>query len=778
VNEKVKATDEFQASTGEHISAPDAAPGSRQRIADSDLLLAMFRTLIEYGDLSVGLRSALEVVCKFAGWDAGMAWLPTEDKERIKLSVWWQVDDRALSDFIRTCRDQSFLPNVGIVGRVWAQATAEWVSDLPAQDPEVFPLVSFATRAGIKAVLGVPMLHEDAVLGVLLFYTEWVKQEDEKLVQAVSRVASQLGFALHHKLSQEDLRAHEASLRRRRDELEIRVSERTVQLQVANEALRAEIFERKRVQQEMETRVRQQEAVTAIGARALSDTSLGNVYKEVCKTVTHTLDVEFCKILEAQFDGKTLLLRAGSGWKEGLIGTAMVDAGLHSQAGYALQCNQSVVVEDLAGEARFDPAALLLDHGVVSGLSVIIPGRERPFGVLGAHTSKRRKFKNEDVHFLESVAHILSAAIQRGTSESAIQKSEAWLRNLVATTQDAVVSIDRRGCVVLFNQSAERIFGYRAEEITGRKVNTLMAEPYAAEHDEYIERYERTGEAKAIGQIRTVTARRKDGMLFPIELSVTEIEIDENVHYAAFIRDISDKVKLQKQLVESEKLAAIGGTAAKIGHEIANPLNGIYLTLQLIEQRLSRQASVDERVTGDVQRIKKEIGRLNQLVQEFRTLSRQQDYHFRPMNVAPLLNETLDLQQLVLEGRSIIINRHIADDLPGVPVDEDRMKQALLNLIKNAGEAMPNGGTLTVAVTASDGSVAIDIKDTGIGIAPGSDVFQPFFTTKKEGTGLGLIIVRQIILAHRGTIVYDSEPGAGTTFHITLPRMAAASSNR
>ncbi len=622
------------------------------------------------------------------------------------------------------------------------------------------------------------MLHEDAVLGVLLFYTERVKQEDEELVQAVSRLASQLGFALHHKLSQEDLRAHEALLQRSHDELEIRVSERTVQLKIANEALHAEIFERKRVQQEMETRVRQQEAVAAIGARALSDTSLGNVYKEVCETVTHTLDVEFCKILEAQFDGKTLLLRGGSGWKEGLIGTAMVDAGQHSQAGYALQCNQPVVVEDLAGEARFDPAALLLDHGVVSGLSVIIPGRERPFGVLGAHTSKRRKFKNEDVHFLESVAHILSAAIQRGTSESAIQKSEAWLRNLVATTQDAVVSIDRRGCVVLFNQSAERIFGYRAEEIIGRKVNTLMAEPYAAEHDEYIERYEKTREAKAIGQIRTVTARRKDGMLFPIELSVTEIEIDENVHYAAFIRDISDKVELQKQLVESEKLAAIGGTAAKIGHEIANPLNGIYLTLQLIEQRLSRQASVDERVTGDVLRIKKEIGRLNQLVQEFRTLSRQQDYHFRPMNLAPLLNETLDLQQPVLEARSIVISRHIADDLPGVPVDEDRMKQALLNLIKNAGEAMPNGGTLTVAVTASDGSVAIHIKDTGIGIAPGSDIFQPFFTTKKEGTGLGLIIVRQIILAHRGTIVYDSEPGEGTTFHITLPRMAAASSNR
>src|SRR4029079_6643921 len=134
-------------------------------------------------------------------------------------------------------------------------------------------LVSFATRAGIKAVLGVPMLPEDAALGVLLLSTARVKQGDEELVKAVSRLASQLGFALHHKLSQEDLRAHEALLQRSHDELEIRVSERTVQLKIANEALHAEIFERKRVQQEMETRVRQQEAVAAIGARALNDTS-------------------------------------------------------------------------------------------------------------------------------------------------------------------------------------------------------------------------------------------------------------------------------------------------------------------------------------------------------------------------------------------------------------------------------------------------------------------------------------------------------------------------
>ena len=147
--------------------------------------------------------------------------------------------------------------------------------------------------------------------------------------------------------------------------------------------------------------------------------------------------------------------------------------------------------------------------------------------------------------------------------EQDLARSASWLRNLIATTQDAVLSIDRRGCVVSFNPAAERIFGYTAAEIVGRKVNKLMAEPYASEHDGYIERYERTGEARAIGRIRTVTAKRRNGELFPIELSVTEIEVDQDVHYAAFIRDISEKAKLQEQLVERERLATIGTTAAK-----------------------------------------------------------------------------------------------------------------------------------------------------------------------------------------------------------------------
>jgi two-component system cell cycle sensor histidine kinase/response regulator CckA len=738
-------------------------------LAEFDLLLNLYRTLIESSDLTAGVGSALATVCGLAGWDIGLAWLPNKHQSAIEFFSSWHGNDAALTEFAQFCQHQSFAPGVGITGRVWQRGEPEWTRPLADQPPELFPLAPSAAKAGIKATLAVPVNLDGHVLCVLVFCTRQVKEEDDRLVQMVSRVATQLGFALRHKQIEESLRHQEALLRRSRDELEISVSQRTVQLTIANEALQAEIFERKRLQEEMLSRVRQQESVVHIGERALSGLELPLLLQEACERVANTVDVEFCKVLELQPSAQTLLLKAGVGWRDGLVGQAIVPTGMGSQAGYTLTSKKPIIVEDLRVENRFNGPSLLVDHGVVSGMSVVIPGRDRPYGVLGAHTAKRRIFRNEDLHFLESVAHILSRAIERKDAETAIRRSENWLRSLVATTQDAVVSIDRRGRIVLFNAAAERIFGYTAAEIAGRKVNDLMAEPYASEHDDYIARYEKSGEARAIGRIRTVTGRRKNGELFPIELSVTEIEVDDQVHYAAFLRDISSTVDLYTRAVENERLAAIGSTAAKIGHEIANPLNGIYLTLQLVEQRLARQPSADERVTTDIARIKKEIGRLNQLVQEFRALSRQQTFDFRPIRLNELIDEVFELQQPLCDAGAIRVVCHIPTGPPPIGVDEDKLKQALLNLFKNAIEAMPNGGDLGVEVSHSDDEVVIKISDTGLGIAPGADIFAPFYTTKKEGTGLGLIIVRQIIAAHEGTITFKSEPGKGTTFTITLP---------
>jgi PAS domain S-box-containing protein len=847
----------------QNLEAPVTA---KQRLEESDLRLRLYRALIENPDLSSGLRAALEIVCQFTGWVVGTAWLPSDDETKIRLCSSWHADDPKLEEFIGVCRQRQFPPDVGITGRVWNRQRYEWTRDLAAEPAEPFPLAPAAKIADLKAAFGVPITHNEHVDGVLVFHAREAKDEDGRLTQVISTVATQLGFAVQHKRLEEELLKQQALVRRSHENLE----------------------------EQVEQRVRQQEAVVDLGRQALGGADLSTLMGSVTELVAKTLSVEFCKVLELLPRNDALLLRAGVGWRDGLVSQTIVSAGTNSQAGYTLLCKEPVIVEDLRTEARFTGPPLLRDHAVVSGMSVIIGPSDHPYGILGAHTARARAFSQDDVHFLQAVANVLSQVIEHSRDLEEIRRNSIWLERLIETTQDAVVSIDRRGCIVLFNAAAERVFGYSAGEIVGRKVNALMAEPYATEHDgyigryertgepraigrirtvegrrkngetfplelsvtqvataeneevhyaafirdisevrrgqawlqsliettqdavlsidrqgrvvlfnpaaerifgyprnevigqkvnmlmaephatehdEYIARYERTGEARAIGRIRTVTARRKCGEPFPIELSVTEIAVDQDVHYAAFIRDISEETTLQSQLMESERLAAIGSTAAKIGHELANPLNGMSLTIQLLEQRLNKlMDGTGTQLTPTVKRLKDEISRLQKLLGDFATISRKEKYAFRPVNLTQLVEDVVAIQEPHLAQNRIELHASLTSDLPVMSLDGDKIKQALLNIVKNAGEAMPQGGKIRINGFTTKDSVIVEVTDTGEGIPLDIDAFEPFVTTKKQGTGVGLVIVRQIVTAHGGKISYRSKPGEGTTFRVELPQ--------
>ena len=352
------------------------------------------------------------------------------------------------------------------------------------------------------------------------------------------------------------------------------------------------------------------------------------------------------------------------------------------------------------------------------------------------------------------------------------ERIQASLHRLIETTQDAVITIDRQGRIELFNPAAERIFGYAQAEVIGQCVQCLMPEPYASEHPTYLDRYERTGEQHAIGRIRTVAAQRKNGQVFPIELSVTEIRSGEEVRYGAFIRDISATVRLQEQLLERERLAAIGSTAATFAHEVGNPLNSMYMLAQVLERRLHKQyETIDETVLNPLRNLTKEMQRLLTLLEEFRTLARRQQLNLKSVSLPLLISDLCTLEEVNHAAHKIHVLSDIPSDLPMIEADVEKLKQALLNLCKNAVEAMPEGGTLTVRARHSGEHLHVEISDTGEGIPLGVDIFEPFVTTKAQGTGLGLTVVRQIIAAHRGRLNYYSEPGHGATFIIELPIM-------
>ena len=170
-----------------------------------------------------------------------------------------------------------------------------------------------------------------------------------------------------------------------------------------------------------------------------------------------------------------------------------------------------------------------------------------------------------------------------------------------------------------------------------------------------------------------------------------------------------------------------------------------------------------------VRRLKAETSRLQKLVAQFGTISRREKYDLRPTALPNLIRDIIAMQAPYLAQNGIQVENSIGSGIPLLNIDCDRIKQALLNLIKNAAEAMPDGGKISIAAFAIDDAVVVEISDTGAGIPLDIDAFEPFVTTKKEGTGVGLVIVRQILSAHAGKISYHSKPGEGTTFRLELP---------
>jgi two-component system sensor kinase FixL len=342
------------------------------------------------------------------------------------------------------------------------------------------------------------------------------------------------------------------------------------------------------------------------------------------------------------------------------------------------------------------------------------------------------------------------------------------LRQLVETCQDAVLFIDRNGRIKMANPATCRMFGYDHEQLRGADVRMLMGEPYASRHQGYIDHYEATGTRKAIGFIRQVSAVRSSGEEFPIELSVTQIaEEGDGARYGAFIRDVSDKARLQAELMERERAATVGTTASMLVHEIGNPLNNMALQLQALRRKVARVPDVEDAV-AKVDSCLGEVARLSRLVQEFRALSGRRRLNRRRVPLTSLLEGVP--ASVLGSTRGVALQREFADGGVLVLADPDKMQQVLLNLCHNAIDAMEEtGGTLTLRTQVEGTDYVLEVSDTGTGILPGTDIFAPFVTTKPDGTGLGLAICSEIVREHGGMLTFETSAGRGTTFRLRIP---------
>ncbi len=530
-----------------------------------------------------------------------------------------------------------------------------------------------------------------------------------------------------------------------------------------------DITEYKQAEEDLKLHSYQQKQITNIGRRALVNTDLISLMDEIAIIVANTLEMEFCNILELlPDDSQSFLLRAGVGWKEGYVGHTTVDADSASQAGYTLHSNKPVIFEDLHTETRFSKSKLLNDHGVISGMSVTIQGKEHPFGVLGVHTSSHRTFNKNDIYFIQTIANMLAEAIER-------EKMEVQFRSIVDNSADGIITINEQGLIRSFNLAAETLFGYTSAEVISQNVRMLMPEPYHSKHDSYLQRYISTGIGHIIGTglQRSVQGLRSDGTTFPMELAVGEMRIGEQRMFIGIIRDTTQRSKIETDLKESYKMASLGRLSASICHEVLNPLN----IISSYTQMLLSQGKWGTRTEGDLEKILEEVSRIVTITDSMLRFSRTKKDVSEMVNINSLLENIISIVEPEMKVENIELLNEFEKGMLSIKVNSDELRQVFLNLLMNAKRAITNNGKITISTQSieehGNPAISIKIKDTGTGIPKEhlDKIFEPFFTTQEEGkgTGLGLSISYGIVENHGGKMIVDSEVGKGTTFTVNLP---------
>jgi len=238
-----------------------------------------------------------------------------------------------------------------------------------------------------------------------------------------------------------------------------------------------------------------------------------------------------------------------------------------------------------------------------------------------------------------------------------------------------------------------------------------------------------------------------------------------------YIEDITERRKGETRLRRAENLASLTTLAAGVAHEIKNPLGSISIHIQLLEKNLAKINYTNNKIDKYLNVIKEEVDRLNRIVVDFLFAVRPVKIELREGDINELISQMMEFVTVEMEQSKILCFLELDEKIPKITMDERLIKQALLNLVKNAQAAMPQGGVLTIATVLADNEIRISICDTGIGISRENlaKIFEPYFTTKETGTGLGLTLVYKIVREHQGEITVDSSPDTGTEFKIILP---------
>lgn len=550
-----------------------------------------------------------------------------------------------------------------------------------------------------------------------------------------------------------------------------------------------DITQRKQAEEKLMIRQRQEAAVASLGELALKRADLSLLFNRAVWLVASSLDVECSKVLELLPDGETLLLRAGIGWKEGLVGQATVSAGRDSQAGYTLLSSAPVIVTDLRVETRFSGPPLLRDHGIVSGVSTIIWAKQKPYGVLGAHTKNLREFTTDDVNFLQSIANVLGIAIERERAENDLRLANAYNRSLLEASLDPLVTIGPDGKITDVNVATEAVTGHQRHELIGKDFSDYFTEPEKA----------RTGYQRVFreGFVRDYPLEiQSNGDATPVLYNAT-VYRDEAGNVAgvfAAARDITERKRaedeirrlnseLEQRVIErTAQLEAankeLEAFSYSVSHDLRAPLRTIDGFSRIVADEYASQLPQDgQRYLSLVRGGTQQMARLIDDLLSFSRLGRQA---LRKQEISPLELVQQVIEELSAERGDRQVQITLGDLAP-CQADPLLLKQVFLNLISNAFKFTRKReiGCIAIGSRSQEGKTVYYVKDNGAGFDMKYanklfGVFQRLHSTEEyEGTGVGLATVKRIVERHGGHAWAEAEPNQGATFYFTLEGGAA-----
>jgi len=355
-----------------------------------------------------------------------------------------------------------------------------------------------------------------------------------------------------------------------------------------------------------------------------------------------------------------------------------------------------------------------------------------------------------------------------------LREIETGYSDLVENSPEMIFSVNQHRQIMTMNRTGLEKLGYQSDRLREKKLEDLVPPAYKFRTIEHISQVVQEG----YSELETVFLS-KEGKEIEVEISSSAMfnPTGEFQRARSFARDVTDRKKLERQLVRWERLAAVGSMSAKVAHEIKNPLSALSLNMELLRDEVDSYQNVDTKEAKELfTSISSELERLTNLTDEYLQFARLPKQIPEPIHLKELFPRLIPLLGAELHRRGIKLELNLPDNLPALEGEKNQLMQLFINLIRNAEEAMPEGGSISISAEHNDFFVLIRVKDSGTGIAPADlpRIFDPFYTTKDTGTGLGLSFVQQVMREMQGKVTCESEKGRGTTFTLYFPLKGGA----